>query len=152
MTTYARNVDGQAVDVTTGNPEDLYHPDLASQFIIVPDGTENGATYAGGVWTNPVRQAPPPPVLAPEDWQITKLAFLQRFNLDERMRIYGAASADPVVADFLRMIELASFIDLAREDTIQGVGYLVTKEYLGAERAHTILTAAVQMIERPKGV
>lgn len=151
MTTYARNVEGQAVDVVTRDPAELFHPDVAGQFVIVPDGTENGATYANGVWTNPVRQPPPPPVLAPEDWQVTKLAFLQRFTLEERMRVYAAAGTDLVVADFLRMVELATFIDMAREDTVQGVGYLVTKDYLSAERAHTILTAPVQMVERPKG-
>lgn len=68
MTTYARIVEGRAVDVVVTPPllEERFHPDWLAQqsFIVVPDGTENGAKDNGdGTFTNP----PPPPPPGPNN-------------------------------------------------------------------------------------
>lgn len=52
--TYARNVNNIAVDVVTDDPSTLFHPDIACQFIVVPDGTLTGAIYVNNEWTNPL--------------------------------------------------------------------------------------------------
>lgn len=39
MTTYARIAGGMATDVTETNPFEIFHPLLAAEFYIVPDGT-----------------------------------------------------------------------------------------------------------------
>ena len=53
MTTYARIVGGQVIDVTMVDPATLYHADVASQFVTVPSGTGNGDSYDSktGTWT-----------------------------------------------------------------------------------------------------
>lgn len=76
MTTYARIVDGHAVDIVVTPPElnERFHPEwLARQnFVVVPDGTEHGATDNNdGTFTNP--PAPPPP--APVYILLSKTAF-----------------------------------------------------------------------------
>jgi hypothetical protein len=42
MTTYARIVGSAATDITTTDPAQKNHPDLAATFVVVPDGTQNG--------------------------------------------------------------------------------------------------------------
>lgn len=66
MTTYARIVHNKTVDVCVTPPalEERFHPEwLAKQaFVVVPDGTLNGATDNGdGTFKNP---PPPVPVFA----------------------------------------------------------------------------------------
>jgi len=93
-----------------------------------------------------------PDPLPPGDMRVTRLAFLQRFTLQERMTVRAARSTDPVVEDFMAMVDAATFIDLARPDTEDGVGYLVTKNHITADRAGVVLTAPVQDNERPQGL
>lgn len=67
MTTWARKVDGHAVDVTATSPTLIFPPDVAAQFITVPDGTLNGAQDDGhGGWINPtpfISNAETPPTV-----------------------------------------------------------------------------------------
>lgn len=51
---YARIVDGTAADIC-GDINQRFHPDLASQFVQVPDEVEAGWMLVEGVWS-----APPP--------------------------------------------------------------------------------------------
>ena len=53
------------VDVVTADPATLFHPDLATEFVVVPDGLGAGATQVAGVWTNPPPPPPPPPYVPP---------------------------------------------------------------------------------------
>ena len=102
MTTYARNVNNVAVDVTTTNPSTIFYPTIAAEFITVPDGTQNGATYANGVWTNP-----PAPTQAPTRYPVlTPMQFYLAFTPAERMAI--KKSADPVVVEFWATYQLAA--------------------------------------------
>ena len=93
MTTYARNVNNQAVDVITTDPATTFHADIAAQFIIVPNGTETGATLANGVWENPAPYvAPVIPVVHPT---VDIPTFMNLFTLQEQLAIEG--STDPMV-------------------------------------------------------
>lgn len=72
MTTYARLINGYAVDVVTTPPAltERFHPEwLARQnFVVVPDGTKNNAADNGdGTFTNP-----PPPVIQMVDRLLAK--------------------------------------------------------------------------------
>lgn len=131
--------------------EDMFHPDIAAQFVPVPYGIASGATRHEGEWTNPVHIPPQPPAPEPAapNKRMTKLAFLQRFTLDERMAFHAATGTDPIAADFLMMVNAASFIDLERDDTESGVGYLVSKGIITTARAKAILTDEVLQAERP---
>ena len=147
MTTWARNVANQAVDVTTVNPATIFFPALAAQFIVIPDGTQNGATYAGGVWTNP--PAPPTPTAAPTVYpDLTPMQFYLAFTPTERMKIKMLSSAagvpanstlfsnstavpqDPVIAEFWATYELATQVNSPINPNLvsiqEGLAYLAT--------------------------
>lgn len=53
---YARVIGKIAVDVRTESPEGCFTPEIAAQFVEVPDEVENGWSLIDGVWS-----APPPP-------------------------------------------------------------------------------------------
>lgn len=142
MTTWARNLNNQAVDVVTANPATLFFPTLAAQFVVVPDGTVNGATFAGGVWTNPTVVTPPAPT--PVYPTVSVPTFKSLFTFQEEMAI--EASADPLVKTFLGRINdpRVTQVDLGLSSVQQGIQYLVTLSILTAARVPQILTGVPQ--------
>lgn len=103
MTTYARNVNNQAVDVITTDPATTFHADIAAQFIVVSDGTKTGATWNGSTWTNP---APAIPVTVPFVYApIAAGAFYNCFTTAEMIAI--KASTDPFVKEFYARYQVA---------------------------------------------
>lgn len=95
MNTYARIIDGHAVDVTTLDPAELFHPDVAAEFVAVPDGTANGDSYDGRTWSKaPAPAAPAAPALP----KLTPMSFYLAFTPAERIAI--KTSTDPVVQEF----------------------------------------------------
>ena len=83
------------------------------------------------------------------DNKITKLAFRHRFTFAERVAIETASASDASVRVMMKDQESATYIDIARQDTIDGVNALATATLITPERAASILTDAIQEIERP---
>lgn len=90
--------------------------------------------------------------------RITKLAFRNRFTIQEKANIELAAIDDvngtpeermqsATLRALLKDIDAANFVDLTREDTISGVTMLETFGVLQPGRAEQILTAPVNQIE-----
>lgn len=75
---------------------------------------------------------------------ITKLAFKNRFTQAERIALRTASQTDPVVFDFMDLVSDATFIDLSRQDTMEGVNYIESQGYIDEGRADDILTSPVQ--------
>lgn len=73
----------------------------------------------------------------PREVQLTKLQFLRRFTASERVAI--RASSNPIIIDFMSLLDLALDVRLDDPDTIAGVNYLETLELIGAGRAAEIL-------------
>jgi hypothetical protein len=94
MTTYARIVSGQAVDVTQLDPIEAFHADVAAEFVVVPDGTADGDRFDGTTWSKP---APPTAPVAQRP-KLTPMTFYLAFSPAERIKI--KASTDPVVMEF----------------------------------------------------
>ncbi len=69
--------------------------------------------------------------------QLTKLQFLRLFTTAERIAI--RASADPVIVDFLQLLDLAQDVRLDDPDTVQGVHYLESEGLIAPGRAAEIL-------------
>lgn len=100
--------------------------------------------------------------VAPEPRHLTGLAFRNRFTRAEKIAIELAALDDPAAtlahrqqaaalrAD-LKDQERATYIDLDRTDTRDGVRALEAAGLLGAGRALEILDAPVQPHERYRG-
>lgn len=82
---------------------------------------------------------------------ITKLAFKQRLTQAERIAIRAAASSNPIVFDFLDILDSATFVDLQRADTIDGINAMEVAGLLAVGRATEILNAPVQDHERFNG-
>ena len=91
---------------------------------------------------------------------ITVLAFRNRFTQNEKIAIELAMLDDPskpmanrqLAAAFRAMmkdVDAATFIDLSRDDTINGVTAFETYGVIGAGRANQILTAPIAPIEIP---
>lgn len=78
-----------------------------------------------------------PPLPARE---ITAYQFLLRFSVAERAAIM--ASGDPVVAQFLKLLEVAAMsgvlVDLDSQRTVDGLAYLVDTGVLDAARTDEI--------------
>jgi hypothetical protein len=92
-----------------------------------------------------------PDVVEPvADMRITKLAFKQRFTQAERIAIREAAQTVPEVYDFEDLVNSASFIDLARPDTIAAVHYIEAGGLIAEGRAVEILSPPVTEIEQYK--
>lgn len=89
------------------------------------------------------------------DSRITKLAFLDRFTDAEAIQIDLAGIGETVeaaaVRRYMSKIANATFVDLTRQDTVDGVNGLVALELLTQTRADEILTATVQDSERFRG-
>lgn len=68
---------------------------------------------------------------------ITRLNFLNRFTIEERITI--RASTNPVVFDIMNLLEAAQFVDVNDHSTIQGVNYLASVQLLTQNRVQEIL-------------
>lgn len=69
--------------------------------------------------------------------QLTKLQFLRRFTAAERIAI--RASSNPVIVDFMQLLDLAQDVRLDDADTVAGVNYLEQLGLIGEGRAAEIL-------------
>ena len=76
---------------------------------------------------------------APVPRTITKLEYLRRFTTAERVAIRAAASANPVLDDYLKLMELAQEINLDDADTIAAVQMLEQSGLIAAGRAAEVL-------------
>lgn len=82
------------------------------------------------------------------EFKITKLAFKNRMTQAERIAIRNASQTNPIIYDFLDLVNDAQFIDLTRSDTVAGVNYLESEELLTEGRANEILTNPITNEER----
>jgi hypothetical protein len=69
--------------------------------------------------------------------QLTRLEFLTRFTASERIAI--RASADPVVVDFMELLNMATAVDVGDQNTIDGVNYLASQNLIASSRVAEIL-------------
>lgn len=154
MTTYARIVEGVAVDVCASDPVALFHPEIAAAFEVVPDDVTPGSSRdEEGQWTiftpAPVI-APPAPEPAPASRRITRLAFLDRFTDEEAIAFdLGSIGATPQAAAmrrYMAKVNAAAYIDLDRPDTRAGV-IALEGTLLAEGRALEILDAEIQPSE-----
>lgn len=128
-------------------------PPFAPNIVMIPLDTDSpvqpGWLYEGEEFVEPQ----PAPVESPT--KITRLAFLSRFTDAEAIAIDLASFGTTVEAATLRRymakVNAATFIDLSREDTRQGVEALEVIGILAEGRAAEILDNPVQEHEAYKG-
>lgn len=70
---------------------------------------------------------------------LTKLDFLRRFTTQERIAIREAAKTDPVIFDAMDLLNMATYVSLTDQDTINLVGYLALQGVVAQTRVSEIL-------------
>ena len=84
-------------------------------------------------------QAAQVPVASPPAKVITKLAFMNRFTMEELATIYTAARTEVLVEVFLDKLKLAEEINLADAQTIGGLQALAASGLLTDARVQAVL-------------
>ena len=82
---------------------------------------------------------PDAPIVAPVNHTLTKLEYLRRFTVEERVTIRAAAAQNPVLADYMQLMELAQEINTGDADTVAAVTMLEQAGLIAAGRAQEIL-------------
>ena len=70
---------------------------------------------------------------------LSKLEYLRRFTVEERVAIRAAAEQNAVLADYLQLMELAQDINTGDPDTVAAVTMLEQAGLIAAGRAQEIL-------------
>lgn len=78
-------------------------------------------------------------VATPINRTLTKLEYLRRFTVEERVAIRAAAEQNAVLADYLALMELAQEINTGDPDTIAAVQMLEQAGLIATGRAQEIL-------------
>lgn len=112
-----------------------------------------------GQWR--VQESTDSPPIPPLQTKITKLAFRNRFTQAEKTAIEFASIDNPsadtstrlqaaALRAYLKDVDSATFIDLARQDLIDGVQALETMSLIASGRADQILTTPIEPHEVPQ--
>ena len=83
--------------------------------------------------------SPDAPEPEPTGKVMTKLEYLRRFSQDERIAIRTVAASNPVLADYMALLELATEIDTDDPDTQAAVMMLEGAGLIAAGRGVEIL-------------
>ena len=70
---------------------------------------------------------------------MTKLGYLRRFTVEERVAIRAAAAQNAVLADYLQLMELAQDINTGDPDTVAAVTMLEQAGLIATGRANEVL-------------
>jgi hypothetical protein len=132
-------------DIAQGNPNELYHPDIAKYYDTdVPDDAANGDTWDGTTLTKPVQ---------PEFVQLKVIAVPPTVSVIEykllftvQERIATKNSTDPVIVDLQELMNDArtTVVDLSLKSIQEALDYMTTLNILGAGRKAEILTGIVK--------
>ena len=142
---YAWIDNAQVRDIAPGNPEEIYHPDIAKLYDTeVPDDAENGEGWVNGKLVK--RPAPTPPP-APEPVavvppKVSPIEYKLLFTSAERIAIAQAKITDAVLQDLYSILDdpRLTQVDLALKSTQDALDYLVFKTLIAPGRKAEILT------------
>ena len=132
-------------DVAQGNPADLFHPDIAAFFDTdVPDDAANGDGWVNGELIKPdlvIAPVVPAPVAA----RVSPVEFMLLFTSPERVAIKALRQTDPIIDDFLDIIEdpRLTYVDLGLGSTVSAIDYLIYVGLVAPERKAEILTGVM---------
>lgn len=157
---YARVSNGVAVDVVDSDPNILFHPTLAVDFVEVPAEVIEGSRLVDGEWIAP---DPVPPAPTPSDLGQMAIIDLLRLFEGEELDGFNALEAQcnaltpadyqaaregdqtkMALVGFKRFLTFfnalrAGLIELRHPETVQGLSLLVPLGVLTAERLQAVL-------------
>lgn len=98
------------------------------------------ATFAdrqtGKAWDPVAHTFSEPPVVKPK--VVSNSVFLQRMTPEERIGVRTLAKTDAIAEDFMQLLNASAEVHLDNPNVSMGLGYLVSKGCLTAERAAAI--------------
>lgn len=122
---YARIINSAAVDVVDGDPSQLFHPSIASQFVSVPNEVESGwlLNTETEVWSAPEPATPPEVTAIPQ--KIDVISFKLLFTSPERIEAKKLRATDPVIDDFWSILDdpRTQNVDMALTSIQQAIAY-----------------------------
>lgn len=141
---YARIINNIAVDVRMDSPVDFFTPEIAAEFVEVPDQVEDHWFLIDDVWTAPI--IPQPIVIAPLIPIISPVEFKLLFTPQERMAIIAERANDPILDDFFSILDDVRLkeINLNLESNKAVMAYLESKGLITAERKIEIMTGIMK--------
>lgn len=150
---FARIIERVAIDVIEGVPAELFHPDVAADFVEVPADVVAGSRLVDGEWIEPEAAQPAPEPAK----QMAIIDFLRLFRAEElvgfnrlQKDVAALAAADYADPDKAALVGFevflthyqalrAGLIELNHAETIQGLSLLVPLGVLTAERLQQVL-------------
>lgn len=134
-------------DIAHGDPEELFHPDIAKLYDVdVPDSAENGDGWLNGQLTKPEPAPASEPAPAPAVFpKVSPVEFKMLFTSEERIAIKAARHSIPVLDDAFEILEDPRLkeVDLGLQ-SIQGlVSGLVGSGLITADRVSIILSGKI---------
>lgn len=144
MTNYARVIHGVAVNVST-DPENEFHPELAVEFVPVPDDVECGwLQNVDGDWSAP--DVIPVTPDTPKYPQVSPVEFKLLFTSQERVAIHNARATDFAVDDFFGILDdpRLQYVDLNLASTQDALNYFASTGLIDAARIPQILSGVIR--------
>lgn len=133
-------LDNNQVDETTDtDPKGRFHPDL--KWGKAPTSVQVGMVKqedGSFKFPEPSPEISHAPNLSPVT-TLTKLAFMNRFTMEELVAIYTAAKTEVMVEVFIDKLKLAEHVDLTDPSTIAGVQTLSASGLLTEVRVQVVL-------------
>ena len=126
MTNFARIINNVAVDVST-DPENSFHPDIAAEFVAVPDNVRAGwIKGADGKWSAPVPTPEPAPQVSYP--KVGPIHFQMLFTPEEAITADGLKATDKVLASFWKLVDdpRTDTIDLALQSVQNAIEHTLT--------------------------
>ena len=129
----------RVVETTDTDPKGRFHPDLkwTKAAISVQAGMIKQAD-GSFAFPEPAPENAIAATLTPAT-PLTKLAFMNRFTMEELAAIYTAAKTEVMVEVFLDKLKLAEHIDVTDPQTIAGLQALAASGLLTEARVQEVL-------------
>lgn len=133
-------------DVCTGNPDELFHADVAKLYdTIVPDEAQNGDGWVNGqpVKPEPVQPVEPNPFTPPIPL-IGPIAFQMLFTVEELVAIDAAKDTNAAIRIFLKLIDdpRTDVVDRNIPTVQDAIRHLEAVGCIGKGRADELINAA----------
>ena len=139
MPNWIRLDNNRVVETTDTDPKGRFHPDL--KWIKAATSVEAGMVkQADGSYAFPVPAAENiAPTTQASITPLTKLAFMNRFTMEELAAIYTAAKTEVMVEVFLDKLKLAEHVDVTDPQTRAGLQALAASGLLTEARVQEVL-------------
>lgn len=99
---FAKIIDNVAIDVSA-NPTESFHPDVAAEFVNVPDIVEYGWRLINGEWVAPEVVIVPEVAIEPKE--VAPITFKLLFTSAERVAAKALRASDPAIDDFWTILD-----------------------------------------------